>query len=165
MIHTELACSWEKGRNNEDKVLESTFGITHPHQSNIRTNTRISKYDKSNMKIQNKDMKHYEELLRLNFWLTSYTQSLHVCLWPVQACMNFFKTHIGDFQRSTLILRVGWKCVMDKYEDNVLESTFGTSYSHHSNNRLFRSTHNRDLLVNKNMICVRQLRVFLTTIF
>ena len=55
MIHTELAWSWEKGRNNEDKVLESTFGITHPHQSNIRKYQNIkiwqSKYE--NMKYEN----------------------------------------------------------------------------------------------------------------
>ena len=60
------------------------------------------------------------------------------------------KWHISvTDQGSILILGKGWKCVMDKYEDKVLESRFGSGKSHQSKNRLFRSTHNRDLLVSK----------------
>ena len=52
MIHADLAWSWEKGRNNEDKVLESTFGITQSHQSN--------KYENKKKKISVREVGKYE---------------------------------------------------------------------------------------------------------
>ena len=56
MIHAELAWSWEKGRNNEDKVLESTFGITQSHQSNKYENMKKGNIIQRSRKIWN--MKH-----------------------------------------------------------------------------------------------------------
>ena len=56
MIHADLAWSWEKGRNNEDKVLESTFGITQSHQSNKYENMKKGNISQRSRKIWN--MKH-----------------------------------------------------------------------------------------------------------
>ena len=65
MIHAELAWCWEKGRNNEDKVLESTFGITQSHQSNKYENMKKGNISQRSRKIWNmkycfwRNNKHY----------------------------------------------------------------------------------------------------------
>ena len=65
MIHAELAWCWEKGRNNEDKVLVSTFGITQSHQSNKYENMKKGNIRQRSRKIWNmkycfwRNNKHY----------------------------------------------------------------------------------------------------------